>query len=77
MGCGWLDWSPDTVLDTPLPIFFLAIEGKVDFITKTSPFGNAKKKAVKVSPKKAAKLKEDRLMFSFMKTEAKQNAAKH
>lgn len=40
---GWLGWSPDQALDTPLPLIELALEGRVDFIIKTNPFGSGDK----------------------------------
>jgi len=38
-GTGWLGWSPEQTLDTPMPQLFLALEGKIDFLKKTNPFG--------------------------------------
>ena len=44
LGTGWLGWSPDVVLDTPMPQLFLALKGKVDFVKKTNPFGSGEEK---------------------------------
>ena len=38
-GCGYLGWSPELVLTTPIPQLMLALEGKFDFAVKTNPFG--------------------------------------
>lgn len=38
MACGWLGWTPDTALDTPLGQIRLALAGKVDFLRKTNPW---------------------------------------
>ena len=35
-----MGWEPETVLTTNLNQIALAIEGKVDFIKKTNPFGS-------------------------------------
>lgn len=40
---GWLGWSYEQYLNTPIPIIELAIEGKVDFIIKTNPMGGGEK----------------------------------
>lgn len=39
---GWLGWTPDMALDTPFPLIRLAIDGKIDFAEKSSPFGKPK-----------------------------------
>ena len=38
--CGWLGWEPETVLTTTIAQLELALEGKIDFIKKTNPFGS-------------------------------------
>lgn len=40
---GWLGWSPEVALNTPMPQIYLAVEGRVDFAVKTNPFGAGKK----------------------------------
>ncbi len=35
---GWLGWPPDTVLDTPMGLLHLALEGKFEFLRKTNPW---------------------------------------
>lgn len=45
-GTGWLQWSPEQTLDTPMPQLFLALEGRIDFLKKTNPFGAPDKKPV-------------------------------
>jgi hypothetical protein len=37
---GWLGWTPDIALDTPLSQINLALAGKVDFLKKTNPWGS-------------------------------------
>jgi hypothetical protein len=37
---GWLGWTPETVLRSNINMIHLAIEGKVDFVKKTNPFGS-------------------------------------
>lgn len=39
---GWLGWTPEVVLNTPLSQINLALKGRVDFIVKTNPFGSKK-----------------------------------
>jgi hypothetical protein len=43
-GTGWLGWSADQTLDTPMPQLFLALKGKIDYVEKTNPFGASEKK---------------------------------
>lgn len=38
---GWLKWTPDVVLNTPIPQLRLAIAGKIDFLKKTNPWGSS------------------------------------
>ncbi len=49
---GWLGWPPDTALDTPLPLIELAMEGRIDCLISTNPFGAKKKE--KLSEEEAA-----------------------
>ncbi len=42
LGTGWLGWTPEVTLNTPIPQILLAFDGKVDFIVKTNPFGDGK-----------------------------------
>lgn len=58
-GTGWLGWSPDQTLDTPMPQLFLALKGKVDFLKKTNPFGAGDPPKKEMS--QAAKDKQSRL----------------
>ena len=63
------------MLDAPLPQLFLAIEGKVDFVRKTNPFGaGAAKKKAETSPADLKKISVQRLSFNLMKAEAAQIA---
>ena len=59
-----------------MPQLFLALEGRVDFVKKTNPFGSGEsnKKAGK-KPADIEKIAAQRLRFNFMKAEAAQNAA--
>lgn len=36
---GWLGWTAEAALATPMPQIEAAIRAKLDFIAKTSPFG--------------------------------------
>lgn len=76
MGTGWLAWSPDQTFDTPMPQLFLALEGKVDFVKKTNPFGSGEsKKKAGDKPVDLKKIADQKLRFNFMKAEAAQKAA--
>lgn len=37
---GWLGWSPEAALTTPIPQIELAFEGFIDCKVKTNPFGS-------------------------------------
>lgn len=39
---GWLGWSSRMALHTPIPQISLALDGKADFLIRTSPFGGGK-----------------------------------
>jgi hypothetical protein len=41
MATGWLGWTPDIALDTPISQINLALAGKIDFIKKTNPWGSS------------------------------------
>jgi hypothetical protein len=64
-GTGWLGWSAEQTLDTPISQIFLAINGKIDFVKKSNPYGSeeeepsgeAKEKLSKWHLKKAEFLK--------------------
>lgn len=36
---GWLGWSPEQAMHTPIPQITLALKGRVDWARKTNPFG--------------------------------------
>ncbi len=36
---GWLGWSADQALHTPVPFILLALQGAAEFAVKTNPFG--------------------------------------
>ena len=38
---GWLGWSPEVILNTNICQIELAIEGKIDFVKKTNPWGQS------------------------------------
>lgn len=40
---GWLGWTRDAALDTPLPFIEAAMEAKIEFLNATNPFGSKKK----------------------------------
>ena len=70
LGTGWLGWSPDLVLDTPIPQLMLALEGKIDFAKKTNPFAATEKDDSAVR-----KIEEQRALFHRMKMDARSKAA--
>lgn len=35
---GWLGWSPEVALNTPIPQIELALEGRIEWVRKTNPF---------------------------------------
>lgn len=37
---GWLGWTPEVALTTPIPQIELAIDGLVDWTKKTNPWGS-------------------------------------
>lgn len=39
---GWLGWEPEIALNTPVGQIELALDGKMDFLKKTNPFGSSK-----------------------------------
>ena len=39
---GWLGWTPEVVLNTPISQINLALKGRIDFVMKTNPFGSKK-----------------------------------
>ncbi|WP_200475098.1 hypothetical protein [Azospirillum argentinense] len=41
MATGWLGWTPEVALDTPIPLIELALDGRTDFVRRTNPFGSA------------------------------------
>jgi hypothetical protein len=60
-----------------MPQLFLALEGKVDFVKKTNPFGSGgKKKKTDGKPVDEQKLAAQSLSFNLMKAEAAQKASK-
>lgn len=41
---GWLGWSPEVALNTPIPQIELALEGRFEWVRKTNPFGGGEEK---------------------------------
>ncbi len=39
--CGWLGWEPEVILTATISQIELAIEGKIDFVKKTNPWGKS------------------------------------
>ena len=37
---GWLGWTPEIVLKANINVIHMAMEGKIDFVKKTNPFGS-------------------------------------
>ncbi len=59
-----------------MPQIMLALEGKVDFIKKTNPFGggDSKKSGKKLTNAQQAKLNAQRTELALLKAEAKAKA---
>lgn len=55
LATGWLGWTPDVALSTPLSQLNLAIAGKVDFVKKTNPWGSGEDTAESGVISRAAK----------------------
>ncbi len=47
-----MGWTPDLALDTPIPLIELALDGKLDFVKRTNPFGSADDKPAAPPPDK-------------------------
>jgi hypothetical protein len=43
LATGWLGWSPDQALNTPVPQIEMALDGRVEWVRKTNPFGAPEK----------------------------------
>ena len=39
---GWLGWLPTVALSTPIPQILMALDGRVEWVTLTNPFGGGK-----------------------------------
>lgn len=50
---GWLGWTPEVALTTPLQQINLAMEGKIDFLKKTNPWGSKEEEEEQDLMKKA------------------------
>ncbi|MDN5850306.1 MAG: hypothetical protein L0H63_11850 [Nitrococcus sp.] len=37
---GWLGWTPEVALGTPIPQIELALEGRIEWVRKTNPWGS-------------------------------------
>lgn len=46
--CGWLGWVPEVVLTSTISQIELALEGKIDFVKKTNPFGGKEDEEEKI-----------------------------
>lgn len=53
MATGWLGWSPEIALATPISQIELALAGKIDFIKKTNPFGGGETEEDKMAKRLA------------------------
>lgn len=47
MATGWLGWSPQVALHTPIAQIELAIQGKTEWAKMTNPFGSSDKEQPK------------------------------
>lgn len=63
MATGWLGWTPKVALKTNVNQIRLAFEGKLDFVRKTNPWGEAEPEVEKTA---------DNLLSFFKKKEEKQ-----
>ena len=68
-GCGYLGWSPEIVLTTPIPQVMLALEGKFDFAVKSNPFGGKPAEARK--PVDADVIRKKRATLDVINAKAK------
>lgn len=41
---GWLGWSPALAMRTPIPQIELALEGRLEWVRRTNPFGSGEEK---------------------------------
>lgn len=57
---GWLGWTPEVALTTSIPMIELAIDGKIDWVKRTNPWGGAEE----VEPTKQEEV-ADRLKLAF------------
>ena len=70
MATGYLGWTAEQALHTPIPQIMLAIEGKFDFAVKTNPFGQPKDKEKEKERKE--RLSVQRTALSMARLEAQQ-----
>ena len=68
LGTGWLGWTPEQTYDTPMPQLFLALDGRIDFLKKTNPFGAAPEKKA-ADPEK---LKQGQALLDELTVKAKE-----
>jgi hypothetical protein len=54
IGTGYLGWSAEQTMDTPMPQILLALDAKIEWTQSTNPFGGGKPKADKGQPQKPA-----------------------
>lgn len=52
-----MGWTPEVTWATPVPQLLLALDGKMEFVAKTNPFGAVKKKPTK---EQQAKIQQQR-----------------
>jgi hypothetical protein len=72
-GTGWLGWSPEVTLNTPIPQILLAIDGKFEFVARTNPFGGRPKPKGKPKEGKPVKTAESEIAaFTMTKLAARQ-----
>lgn len=53
IGTGYLGWTAEQTLSTPMPQILIALDGKIEWAQSTNPFGSSNK--AKEPPKDPAK----------------------
>jgi hypothetical protein len=72
-GTGYLGWTPEVVLNTPICQLMLAIDGRFEFANKTNPFGGGGSTGAPKNLDEAA-IKKRRLALEIITAKAKDAA---
>jgi hypothetical protein len=57
IGTGFLGWSAEQTMHTPMPQILLALDGKIEWTQSTNPWGASKDRQVKKAENPADKLR--------------------